>query len=53
MLEIALTATVLNLDLSDFAHLSFKHLRVSLPNLGQIGKLFMFSHFSCLYGEKI
>ena len=39
-LQIALTATVLKLQLSNFAHLSFRHWRTSPQNLGQFGQLF-------------
>ena len=41
-LEIALTATVLKLQLSNLAHLSFRHWRTSPQNLGQFGQLFYF-----------
>ena len=41
-LEIALTATVLKLELSNLAHLSFRHWRTSPQNLGQFGQLFYF-----------
>ena len=43
-LEIALTTTVLKLELSNLAHLSFRHWRTSPQNLGQFGQLFYFLH---------
>ena len=45
-IEIALTATVFKLQLSNFAHLSFGHWRASPENLGQFGQLFIFPKFS-------
>ena len=44
-IEIALTATVFKLQLSNFAHLSFRHWGASPPNLGPFGQLLIFWRF--------